>query len=813
MPQGVAVFDEQLRLRLWNRHFTEVFGFPVESVYCGARFEDVIRIIAIRGDYGPGDIEEHVRVRTELAAQFKPRSADHTGKDGRTLLIQDQPLYHDGRVAGFISTYTDITERKQIEEALRYKHSILETVLTNIPGGVSLVDGALQVVTCNEQYKQILDLPDELFQPAMPALESIIRYNALRGEYGTGDVEKQLTAVTKMVRGCATRTWERTRPNGTVIEIRGTPMPDGGLVTIYTDITERKRAEERLRLTEKVFENSPCAIVICDRKGYVISVNPAFSEITGYAREEVVGLHPKMLLSGELSEAVYADMWRSLSECGRWSGDIWGVRKNGEAYPKWLTINAVPDEISGGHSHYIGMFSDITTRKEAEERIHRLAHHDALTGLPNRYTLEARLAHSLDDARQYDSRVAVMFVDLDHFKTINDSLGHAVGDRLLIEVAQRLSGTVRESDTVARLGGDEFVIVMPDFASTTDISIAANRIIDSFADPLHVGAHEFHTSVSIGISVFPDDGESVEAVMRSADTAMYHAKALGRNNFQYFTPAMNHAANERLALENKLRHALTRREFELHYQPQYDMASQRIVGVEALIRWRPRGGGLVAPEKFIPIAEETGMIANIGTWVLQESCRQLREWLDAGMAPIRMSVNVSARQFRQKSFPDTVAATLAETGLPPELLELEITETTAMEHPQEAIRVLQSLREMGITLAIDDFGTGYSSLSYLKMLPINRLKIDRSFITDIDKDANDEAIARATIALAQNLGLEVTAEGVESNSQLDILRANGCDEVQGFHLGYPVTADRIAQLVPASTASVISLSDWVSRPR
>jgi diguanylate cyclase (GGDEF)-like protein/PAS domain S-box-containing protein len=810
MPQGITVFDEQLRLQWWNRRFTEVLNFPPESVCRGARFEDFIRINAMRGEYGPGDVEEQVHTRTALARQFKPHSFDRTSLDGRTLLIQGLPLYHDGRISGFISTYTDITERKQTEEELRRKHAILETVLANIPGGVSLVDGKLQLITCNEQYKQILDLPEELFQPAMPALESIIRYNALRGEYGPGDVEKQLAAVTKMVRGCTTHTWERTRPNGTVIEIRGTPMPDGGLVTIYTDITVRKRAEERLRLTEKVFENSPGAIVICDRKGGIMSVNPAFSEITGYARDEVVGLHPKLLLSEELSETLYADMWRSLKENGRWSGDIWGVRKNGEVYPKWLTINAVPDENAGGYSHYIGIFSDVTTRKEAEERIYRLAHHDALTGLPNRYTLEARLAHSLHEAQQYDSRVAIMFVDLDHFKTINDSLGHAVGDRMLIEVARRLTATVRESDTVARLGGDEFVIVMPDFDSTTDISIAANRIVESFADPLHIGDHEFHTSVSIGISVFPDDGDSVEAVMRSADTAMYHAKALGRNNFQYFAPAMNLAANERLDLGNRLRHALARQEFELYYQPQYDTASLRIIGVEALLRWRPGGGDMVPPSRFIPVAEETGMIANIGTWVLQESCRQLREWLDRGMPPIRMAVNVSARQLRQKCFSDSVAAALAGTGLPPELLELEITESTVMEHPQEAIRVLQSLRDMGVTLAIDDFGTGYSSLSYLKMLPINRLKIDRSFVTDIDKDANDATIARATVALAHSLGLQVTAEGVETESQLDMLRTQGCDEVQGYHLSRPVTAERIPQLLPAS---VISLADWINRPR
>jgi len=798
MPQAVTVFDEHLRLQLWNKRFNEVLNFPPETVFRGARFEDFVRIHAERGEFGPGDIEEQVRTRTAKAALFKPRSVDRTTLDGRTLLIQDQPLYHEGRIAGFISTYTDITRRKQTEEALRCKHAILESVLANIPGGVSLIDGTLQLITCNEQYKQLLDLPDHLFEPGMPTLESIIRYNAQRGEYGPGDVEKQTAAVTKLVRSCKGHPWERTRPDGTVLEIRSTPMPDGGLVTIYADITERKRAEERLRLAEKVFENSPGAIVICDHLGHIVSVNPAFSEITGYRREEVVGRHPKMLLSEELSETVYADMWQSLKADGRWSGDIWGLRKNGQPYPKWLSINAVPDAETGRYSHFIGIFSDMTKRKEAEERIYRLAHQDSLTGLPNRVTLEARLAHSLHDARRQGVRVAVMFVDLDRFKTINDSLGHAVGDRLLIEVACRLTGNVRESDMVARLGGDEFVIVMPDFEATSDISLAASRVVESFAHPLCIDAHEFHTSVSIGISVFPDDGDSVEAVMRSADTAMYHAKALGRNNFQYFAPAMNLAATQRLDMESKLRHALAREEFVLHYQPQYDASSRRIVGAEALLRWQPGGGEMVAPERFIPVAEEMGLIAGIGTWALRESCRQLRQWLDSGLPPIRVSVNVSARQLRHRSFSDTVACALHETGLPPELLELEITESTAMEHPQEAIRLLQTLKDMGVTLAIDDFGTGYSSLSYLKMLPIDRLKIDRSFVTDIDKDANDEAIARATIALAHSLGLDVTAEGVETAGQLEMLLAKGCDEVQGHFLSRPLAADELAQLLAAA---------------
>ena len=430
-----------------------------------------------------------------------------------------------------------------------------------------------------------------------------------------------------------------------------------------------------------------------------------------------------------------------------------------------------------------------------------MARHDPLTRLPNRTTLLVRLEQAIADARRQGHRLALLFIDLDRFKTINDTLGHPLGDRLLVAVAQRIAQTVRESDTLARLGGDEFVVVLPGIAREMDAAQLAIDISRILAEPFEIGAHQLHTAASMGISLFPHDGSDPETLMKNADTALHHAKARGRGNFQFYAAQMNESAAEHLALENGLRQALVRGEFELHFQPQMRIADRRLIGFEALIRWRHPGKGLLAPVVFIPLAEESGLIARIGEWVIGEACRQAVAWQATARAPVRVAVNLSVRQFAQPDLLGQVRRALDASGLAPALLELEITESALMESPEKAVEVLRELRAMGVCLALDDFGTGYSSLSYLKHLPINRLKIDRSFVSEIGVDANDTAIATATIALAHKLGLEVVAEGIETPAQLALLAAEGCDEGQGYYFSRPLAPALVAGFIEREAAA------------
>ncbi|MBS4096937.1 MAG: EAL domain-containing protein [Sulfuricella sp.] len=571
-------------------------------------------------------------------------------------------------------------------------------------------------------------------------------------------------------------------------------LPSGEIVAIYDDVTERKQAEEQLRLAARVFESSAEGIVITDLKGRILSVNEAFSEITGYPLEEIRGQNPRILKSGKHSPEFYREMWGTILKEGHWQGEIWNRRKNGEVYPEWMTIGSVKDE-HGGISHFVGTFTDITQRKAAEERINFLAHHDALTGLPNRVLLQDRVSQSLAICQHQGSKAGLLLIDLDRFKNINESLNHAFGDQLLQEVGQRLEGCARRVDTVARSGGDEFVVLMTEVRDIGEIAAAANNILIALSQPFTLDVHEINITSSIGIAVYPGDGENAQNLLKNADVAMYRAKDLGRNNYQFYTQDMNARTFETLVMENSLRHALKRDDFVLHYQPQVDIASGAMIGVEALVRMRHADLGIVPPGTFIPIAEETGLIVPIGAWVLGEACRQGREWLDQGITGLRIAVNLSANQFRQPGLLDTVAKTLADSGLPPGQLELELTESILMRDSELIIATLQSLKKMGVQLSIDDFGTGFSSLAYLKRFDLDKLKIDQSFVRDITSDPDDLAIARAVIALGHSLNLKVIAEGVENGEQLELLRANGCDEIQGYYFSRPQPAAEIPRLL------------------
>jgi diguanylate cyclase (GGDEF)-like protein/PAS domain S-box-containing protein len=568
-----------------------------------------------------------------------------------------------------------------------------------------------------------------------------------------------------------------------------------GAVVVFRDISERKQAEERLRLAASVFENTAEGVVITDPRGRVVEINRAFTDILGYRRDEVIGRNPRMWRSQRHDEQFYRGLWRALLETGQWRGEIWNRRKDGSVFPEWLTISSVLD--AGGRlSHYVGVFSDISKIKQSEAQLDHLAHHDALTDLPNRLLLNERLAQAIRHARRQGTQLALIFLDLDQFKHINDSLGHPVGDLLLQGAAGRLLGCVREDDTVARIGGDEFVIMLEGIERAEHAALAAQKIIAALSGTFQLDRHAIGISASLGICLFPDDGEDAETLLRNADAAMYKAKAEGRNTYRFYTEQLTRNALERVTMENALRRALEQGELVLHYQTQVDIASGRFLGVEALIRWPHPEQGFIPPERFIPLAEDCGLIFPIGEWVLRTACTQAREWLDRGLEIGRIAVNLSGCQVRP-GLSQRVAEILAETGLPAERLELEVTESSLMRQETAAFDELESLCRIGVALAMDDFGTGYSSLSYLKRLPIQKIKLDSSFVRDLPNDAEDIAIAKAVVALGSSLERAVIAEGVETREQADFLLAAGCREGQGFFYSRPVTAAALEPLLQA----------------
>ncbi|WP_043743581.1 EAL domain-containing protein [Paramagnetospirillum magneticum] len=558
------------------------------------------------------------------------------------------------------------------------------------------------------------------------------------------------------------------------------------------------RSRKDLNLARKVIEASLDGIMIVDSTQKIEFVNPAFTHMTGYTAEEIIGKNPNVLKSGHHDETFYKHMYTVLEAQDYWQGEIWNRRKNGEIYPEWLTINVIRDD-TGDITQYAAIFSDITERKKTEERIKNLAYFDVLTALPNRRLFTDRLQIAIANAHRHGQQLAIMFLDLDLFKRINDSLGHGVGDQVLVETAARISHCVREGDTVARLGGDEFTVLLPELDHLEDVAKLAERVIAHVKQPFLVDDNELYVTTSIGIAVYPEDGTTVEALIKNADTAMYRAKDLGRNSYQLYTAAMNARSFERLTMESSLRHALTREEFRLVYQVKVDSEDGRMSGVEALVRWHHPEMGLVSPVDFIPLAEAMGVISDIGEWVLRTACRQCKHWMDLGLPPVRIAVNVSAQQFVETDVPEVVARALRETGLPPQYLELELTETVLMQRVDEVVAVLKSLRAMGVRISIDDFGTGYSSLSYLKRMPIDALKVDRSFVNDIfdgqSKVTEDGAeIVSTIINLAHNLKLKAIAEGVETPEQAEFLRSKGCDEVQGYLISRPVSGEDLISL-------------------
>ena len=549
----------------------------------------------------------------------------------------------------------------------------------------------------------------------------------------------------------------------------------------------------QIALQRLIINHASEAMMLTDAAQRIVSVNAAFERTTGYSAEEVVGRTPTMLSADQQGLNVHRNIWDFVAEHGDWSGEVWDRRKDGAIYPKQLRVRAIFDT-QGLAAHFVAAFSDTSEAKAQAERFDYLARHDQLTLLPNRLALDKHLGDLLDSAVPGINHLVLLIIDLDHFKTVNDSLGHPAGDRLLADIARRLGAEMDRTKRLFRLGGDEFVVVAEQIEGHEALERLVHCLSRAIAMPCDVDGHVLHSTASIGVSRYPDDGRSAQALIRNADTAMYAAKAAGRNTHCLFAEPMNAAANKRLHLESELWRALADNELILHYQPQIDLLSGKVVGVEALVRWRHPQRGLIAPAEFIPVAEECGLILPLGHWVLRTACRQVKAWLDAGIDMGEMAVNISAHQFRQPEFAQLVRAVLAETGVEPERLELEITESTIMHGVDSAIQTMAQLRAAGVRLAIDDFGTGYSSLSYLRRFPLDRLKIDRSFLADVDTDPDARALLTSIVMLGRSLGLQLVAEGVESFAQAEFLRTLECERVQGFHFHQPVSAEEVVDV-------------------
>ncbi|WP_409297500.1 phosphodiesterase DibA [Pseudomonas sp. KCJK8993] len=562
-------------------------------------------------------------------------------------------------------------------------------------------------------------------------------------------------------------------------------------------LRHQQKDRERLRQAAAVFDCTREGVLVSDTQGQIVHVNRAFMEITGYQREEVLGRQPSMFKSGHHSVDFYQAMFGALRQSGEWSGEIWNRRKSGEIYPQWQTIRAIRDE-QGELTHYVAVFSDISAIKDSEHELAHLAHHDPLTDLPNRLLLTDRAEQALASAQIHKRGCAMLMIDLDHFKMVNDSLGHNVGDQLLKAFAQRLRDMFGPGVTLARLGGDEFAVLAESCPQLVQAAALAQRILDGLKEPFQLDGHQVLINASIGISLFPSDARSASQLLRNADAALFKAKSAGRNGYALYTEELTAHAQQRVETAFELRRALDRQELRVYYQPVHDLATSRLVGVEALVRWQHPHRGLVPPAEFIPIAERTGMIAEIDAWVMGEACRQMCQWQAEGVVLSFIAVNVSTRLFARSELYQQVAQVLHDTGLDPAYLELEVTESALMDDPEVALEQMHRLRELGIRLAIDDFGTGYSSLLRLKRLPVQKLKIDQGFVAGLPWDEDDAAISRVIVALAQSMGMQVHAEGIEQMEQARFLLDQGCDLGQGYWFGRPMPA---------------SLLDWDNAPQ
>lgn len=701
-----------------------------------------------------------------------------------------------------------LAEQKRIESALRESELLKGSVLSSAAHAIIATDPQGLITVFNSGAEALLGFSaDEIVGKETPARfhdsdELSARTEALSNELGFAVTPGFETFVTRtrLNHKPDEQEWTYVRKDGSRLSVllSITAMHDtsgqiSGYLGISTDITARKKALAQLDLAAKLFEQGSEGVFITNPEHRIVMVNQAFIRITGYSAEEAIGQTPQLLSSGRREELNHTTILAILDEEDSWQGELWSKHKDGHIYPRRTSVCRVRNA-SGETTHYITNFSDITEAKEAEAAIMRLVHFDQLTGLPNRTLLNDRIEHTLGRAKRNHEQFAVLFLDLDRFKNVNDSLGHRVGDELLIQLARRLKQALRDEDTISRLGGDEFILLLP---GTDAIGAAhvAGKLLEVTSPPYCIDQHELTCTSSVGIALYPADGDTLESLSMRADTAMYRAKKAGRNTFRFFTNEMQTSSTRTMKVEHALRHALHDAELCLHFQPQLSLDDGQIIGAEVLLRLTNSELGTISPAEFIPVAEESGLILPIGKWVLHAAARQMRLWLDAGLAPMVVSVNLSAVQFRQADLIHVIAQILQEENLPASHLELELTESVTMDNPLEAISVMRQLHELGVRMAIDDFGTGYSSMSYLKRFQAHKLKIDQSFVQDITTDPDDEAIVTAIISLARSLGMKTIAEGVETREQLEFLRAKGCNEMQGYYFSKPLPANEFEAFV------------------
>jgi diguanylate cyclase (GGDEF)-like protein/PAS domain S-box-containing protein len=781
-----------------------------EGVPCGILTErDVVKLAPRLVD---GDLPIADAVRTPLITMPPNTALPDAIKHMDSHKIRHLVIVEDDRLLGLVTRHdmvktlqgsyvnflheTILGQRKELFKLVQ-QHSLFklhDAALAAAANAIVIADRQAIVQWANPAFSQLTGYSLE------EAVGTHIRDLVQSGEQEPEFYEKLWSTI------LAGKVWQgeivNRRKVGTHYpeEMTITPVRIGGgeithFIAVKQDISERKRTEEQLREAAAVMSNTHEGVLITDTVPNIIAINDAYTTITGYTEAEAIGRNPSMLGSGRADKAFYRSMWKEILDRGYWQGEIWNRRKNGEIYPQLLTISTVYND-KHEPLRYIGVFSDITQLKENQAQLEFMAHHDPLTRLPNRALVESRLQQEIEQGHRHHLRSGVLFIDLDHFKPVNDSFGHLVGDELLCAVAERLSERLREGDTLGRLGGDEFILLLSMLHDPQDAAVVARDLIVALNEPFTLAdGQEVFIGGSIGISLFPQDGETVSELMKNADAAMYLAKENGRNQFSFYTKELNADARNKLALENELRRALLQNELTLHYQPKADLRSGRIVGAEALSRWQQADGSWISPAQFIPIAEKSGLILDLGNWVIEQSCRQIRAWLDDGLQATCVAINISARQFRSGNLDHQLAEAIERHGIEARHLEIELTESMLMQEPDRAIETMHKLKQLGVKISLDDFGTGYSSLGYLSRFPIDTLKIDQSFVRGVPTVADDAEIASAIIGLAHRMKLRVVAEGVETADQLAFLRGNDCDEVQGYYFSKPIPAADFAALV------------------